>query len=247
MCIESWWRYCPDYEVICWNEENYDIHKISYIEEAYKAGKWAFVSDYARLDIVFSHGGIYLDTDVELLRSLNGLLENELFFAMERQNCQINTGLGFGAEKGDQLLRELMRIYEKLSFILEDGSYNLTPCPKYTTDFFKKNGFCVEDKTQRLKHVVILSSEYFCPMNYHTGTIDITNYTYGIHWYEASWQGVDDRKIHMAEMKILHLMPKKTGKFVCMIYRNAYRLLEYTGKGILLKKIKIKWKNIKRK
>ncbi|MCM1326111.1 MAG: glycosyl transferase [Bacteroidales bacterium] len=244
MCIESWRRYCPDYEIICWNEKNYDVYKIDYIREAYKAGKWAFVSDYARLDIIFTHGGIYLDTDVELLKSLDGLLGNKMFLAIEKGNCHIATGLGFGAEKENLWLGELMKIYQKLSFILKDGSYNLTPCPQYTTQFFLNEGFCVEDRTQEINDVLILSSEYFCPMDYHTGIIHITAHTYGIHWYEASWQGTSDRKIHWTEIKIMQCMPNKLGILMCAVYRNVYRFLEYTKEGILLEKIKRKLKKI---
>lgn len=244
MCIESWRRHCPDYEMICWNEDNYDIHKIRYIEEAYQAGKWAFVSDYVRLDVIFTYGGIYLDTDVELLKNLDDLLENKLFLTLEKQNCHINTGLGFGAEKGNRWLRGLMKIYEELSFLLEDGSYNLTACPKYTTNFFLNEGFCLVDRTQRLKEAVILSSEYFCPMDYHTGVIHATDNTYGIHWFEASWQGTSDKEILFMERKIRQHMPNKLGEFACLIYRNIYRLLEYARKGVLLKKSKIKLKKI---
>ncbi|MBR4241618.1 MAG: hypothetical protein IKR97_05300, partial [Eubacterium sp.] len=83
-CIESWKHFCPDYEIIQWNEENYDINKFQYAKEAHDAKKWAFVSDLARLDIVYNEGGIYLDTDVELIRSLDSLLDNKCFLAIEQ-------------------------------------------------------------------------------------------------------------------------------------------------------------------
>lgn len=102
-CIESWKKYCPDYEIIEWNEDNYDINKISYVKEAYQARKWAFVTDYVRLDVVNQYGGIYLDTDVELLKSLDPLLKYKSFFGMEEGKF-IATGLGFGAEKGTKIL-----------------------------------------------------------------------------------------------------------------------------------------------
>lgn len=88
-CIESWKRYCPDYKIICWNESNYDVNKIRYTKEAYKEKKWAFVSDYARLDIIYENGGIYLDTDVELICGMDILLQNDVFLAIDKERMQI--------------------------------------------------------------------------------------------------------------------------------------------------------------
>ena len=160
-CIGSWKRNCPDYEIILWDESNYDIHKNEYIEEAYQAKKWAFVSDYVRLDVVYRYGGVYLDTDVELVKGLDCLLHEKVFFAIEKNNCQIATGLGFGAEKGNTTVKELMEIYDTLSFVKEDGSYNLVACPKYTTDYFVKKGYVVKDDTQRIGESLILASDFF--------------------------------------------------------------------------------------
>ena len=115
-CIESWKKFCPDYEIQEWNEDNYDVHKIQYMDEAYKSRKWAFVSDYARLDIVFSYGGIYLDTDVELIKSLDELLDEKLVLALEKQNCKIATGLGFAAEAGNVTLWQMMMLYHNVPF-----------------------------------------------------------------------------------------------------------------------------------
>ena len=97
-CIKSWQKYCPDYEIVCWNEENFDITQNRYAKEAYEAGKWAFVSDYARLKVIFDHGGIYLDTDVELLKNIDFLLRNACFFGIQQQDNMCATGLGFGAD-----------------------------------------------------------------------------------------------------------------------------------------------------
>lgn len=110
-CIESWKLFCPDYEIIEWNEENYDVFKIDYMAEAYKAEKYAFVSDYARLDIIYNNGGIYLDTDVELIRPLDDLLHHSCYLGMELPG-RVATGLGFGAVKGNNFLYENMKYYE---------------------------------------------------------------------------------------------------------------------------------------
>ena len=110
-CIASWRQFCPDYEIIEWNEKNFDVDCIRYTADAYRDRRWAYVTDYARLKIVYEQGGIYLDTDVELLRPLDPLLENKVYFGMQRAG-EVATGLGFGAEAGAELLRRLMAGYE---------------------------------------------------------------------------------------------------------------------------------------
>lgn len=237
-CIQSWKKNCPDYKIIEWNEDNYDVNQNSYIKEAYTVGKWAFVSDYVRLDVVYQYGGIYLDTDVELIRGCDQLLSEKVFFAMEKQNCSIATGLGFGAERENTIIGQLKDIYSKLSFLLPDGTYNLVACPIYTTRFFLDRGYMKEDRTQRINDVLILGSDYFCPMDYHTGLITKTENTIGIHWYEASWFEIEDKEIHQMEMKIRQVIPGKVGDFLCFVYRKTYRVVEYTKKGIIFKRIK---------
>ncbi len=240
-CVESWRKYCPDWKIKEWNEKNYDVQKIPYIRDAYKEKKWAFVSDYARLDVVWQHGGIYLDTDVELIKPLDSLLEQEGFFALERQSLCINTGLGFGAVPENRVLGQLMELYENLSFYTEDGRLNLIACPRYSTDFFLKRGYQIKDATQYCEEIFIYGSEYFCPMDFNTGQMTITENTYGIHWYEASWFPESDKKIHDVEMRIRERYPERLAKMMCLLYRNMYRLIEYFQKGILSEKMKEKW------
>ena len=244
-CIESWKKYCPDYEIIQWNENNYDINKIRYMKDAYKEKKWAFVSDYARLDVIYQYGGIYLDTDVELVNSLDDLLEYDLFFAVEKQNKNINTGLGFGGKAKHIVLRENMEIYKNISFYNEDGSLNLVSCPEYTTSYFKQKGYKVEDKTQKIDDVIIFSSEYFCPIDFQTGEKIITEKTYGIHWYDATWFPESDKKIHDIEKKIRHKFPQPVAKVICFVYRKSYRFFEYLKDGNLLENINRKMRKNK--
>lgn len=239
-CIDSWRRFCPDYEIREWNEQNYDVSGIPYIRDAYKEKKWAFVSDYVRLDVVYRYGGIYLDTDVEIIKPLDYFLEQEAFFALEKQNAYIATGLGFGAVAGNDKIRLLREVYHRLSFYREDGRLNLVACPKYTMDFFVKWGFQVKDITQKCGEAIIYSSEYFCPMDYNTGKINITKNTYGIHWYEASWFPESDKKIHEMELRIRKKYSDNVAGLFCIIYRNGYRFFEYLKKGVLLKRIREK-------
>lgn len=237
-CIDSWEKFCPDYKIIQWNEENYDVNSIPYIRDSYKEKKWAFVSDYARLDVVYKYGGIYLDTDVELIKNLDDLLEYDIFLCIEKNSKQIATGLGFGGCKDNIVLEKLMDIYNNLSFYKADGNLNLTACPKYTTDYFINHGYKLEDTTQFVDNTVILSSDYLCPMDYKTGKINITENTYGIHWYNASWFPESDKHIHDTEIKIRSKLPAIMAVIVCFVYRKSYRFIEYSKKGILIKKIK---------
>lgn len=238
--VKNWKEKCPNYKIIEWNEDNYDVKKNRYMYEAYKSEKWAYVSDYARLDILNEYGGIYLDVDVELFRSLDELLKYDSFFALEKQNAYIATGLGFGCNKNNIYVKELLDIYEELDFIKPDGEINLTPCTHYTTEYFVKKGFVIEDRTQFIGDTVMLESSVLCPMDYKTGRIQKNEKTIGIHWYEASWQSESDRKIHKVEIRIKTKLPLCLANPLCMVYRKSYRFFEYIRKGILLKKIKSK-------
>lgn len=238
-CIESWRKVCPDYEIREWNEKNYDINKIPYVRDAYLEKKWAFVTDYVRLDVVWNYGGFYLDTDVELIKSLDFFRDQKIFFALEKPNACIATGLGFGAVAHNEILRQLMDIYHKLSFYNEDGSLNLIACPRYTTDFFVKKGYQVKDITQKCEDATIFSSEYFCPIQYSTGKMSITENTYGIHWYESSWFPESDKKIHEIEVWIRQKckLSKFLAEGLCLLFRKSYRFFEYLRKGVLLEKL----------
>lgn len=115
-CIESWKRFCPDYEIIEWNEDNFDINQYEYVKYCYREKKWAFLSDFVRLIVVYEQGGIYFDTDVELIKSPNELLKYEAFYGFENKEI-IATGLGFGAEKEHKTVKEMIDIYLSLSLI----------------------------------------------------------------------------------------------------------------------------------
>ena len=192
-CIKSWKKYCPDYEIIEWNEDNYDISKNSYMKEAYEAKKWGFVPDYARLDIIYSHGGIYLDTDVEIIKPLDHLLNNKAFAGLEPQEdaTYVALGLGFGAEKGNPLIRKLMDSYEECHFLKEDGNLNLTPAPVLNSETLKPLGFDSTDRIQDLGEMMLYPSEYFCPL---LGGHRRTENTVSIHWYSGSWLPEKERK-----------------------------------------------------
>lgn len=131
-CISSWKKHCLDYEIKEWNESNFNVNMFRYTKEAYDAKKWAFVSDVARLWAVFNFGGIYMDTDVEMLDNIDSLLNNDLFMFFQSERS-INTGLGFGAKKGSDTIKQLIKDYIERPFALSKGKYDLTPCPTINT------------------------------------------------------------------------------------------------------------------
>lgn len=188
-CIKSWKKHCPDYEIKLWNEKNFNLDVNRYVREAYEAKKWAFITDYARLYIVYHYGGIYLDTDVELLKPLDSLLDHKAFFGIEATpNKCIATGLGFGAEKENPVVKEIMDQYENIPFDLGDGQYDMTPCPDRNTQVFEKHGYDHVDACKDINGVRILSSDYMCPKDFKTHKVNLTENTLSVHHYDGSWQ-----------------------------------------------------------
>lgn len=188
-CIQSWKKHCPDYTIMEWNEDNYDISSAPlYVRQAYGAKKWAFVTDYVRLHVVHDHGGIYMDTDVELKKNPDALLEYSAYFGFE-DGQYVNTGLGFGAIPGHPFLKEIMADYEGIPFINEDGSINTETCPIRNTKVLLRHGLRQDDSRQVLAgDVLILPSIYLCPLSYQTGKRRFSPHTLSIHWFDASWR-----------------------------------------------------------
>ena len=191
--IDSWKKFCPDYEIVRWDESNYDISQNAYMESAYKEKRWGFVPDYARFDIIYREGGIYLDTDVEVIKSLDSLLENPAFLGFESAKM-INPGLGFGAERGNPVIKALRDMYEGISFYNEDGSLNLVPSPYYATEKLKEFGILAESKCQKSEFVTVYPTEYFGCKDYNSGEIHITKNSFSIHHYSCTWMTREERK-----------------------------------------------------
>jgi len=185
-CIESWRKFCPEYKIIEWNETNYDVTKNQYTNEAYRAKKWGFVPDYARLDIIYQHGGIYLDVDVEIIHPLDELLYNSAFCGFDK-TTQINFGSGFGAVKQFDLMLKMMMKYDDLAFINENGTYNLEPSPLYQTEVAVDCGLLLNGNFQVIDGMAFYPAEYFAPLSPLTLNMMKTDKTFSIHWYDASW------------------------------------------------------------
>lgn len=192
-CIASWRKYCPDCEIIEWSESNYDVTKNEYMHQAYQAKRWGFVSDYARLDIIYRHGGIYLDTDVELVKSMDTLLDGDGFIGFElpidREGLHytVNTGQGFGAPAGSSVIQKMLDEYCQLSFRNSDGSQDLTACPAYNTRALQALGLKLDNSLQYLDGFCVYPTDFFCPINWKTKKCVITKNTYSIHHFNASW------------------------------------------------------------
>ena len=147
--IETWHKYCPDYEITGWNESNYDITKNKYMNQAYEEKKWGFVPDYARLDVIYTYGGIYLDTDVEVIRPLDELLKCDMFCGFE-SSYNVNFGQGFGAVKQHPIIKKMLELYDELEFKNLDGTLNLIPSPVYQTRSLCELGLRKNGKVQKL-------------------------------------------------------------------------------------------------
>lgn len=192
--IETWKKYCPDYEIIEWNENNFDVTQNQYCKEAYEAKKWAFVSDYARFWILYKYGGIYLDTDVEIIRPLDDIIAKGPFMGCERDGDKSNIfsiavapELGIGVNSGFSLYKEILDLYDKLHFKNNDGSLNVKTVVQYTTEILVKYGLKNINQIQKCAGIYIYPSEYFCPKDFNTGVLRITENTYTIHHFDATW------------------------------------------------------------
>lgn len=194
-CIKSWKMYCPDYEIKEWNEYNFNINCCDFVKEAYEAKKWSFVSDYARLYIIYHEGGVYLDTDVELIQNIDSFLENKCFLGEEKSGF-VNTGIGFGAEKNNMIVKEMLDEYDGKHFKLNDKVLDTTPCPQKNTAPLLKYGYKYSGTDiWKDKNVTVYPPEFFSPMDYETGRIEITDNTKSIHHYTASWHSKTENQI----------------------------------------------------
>lgn len=214
-CIDSWKKYCPDYEIIEWNESNYDFTKNKYMQQAYAAKKWGFAPDYARLDVVYQHGGIYFDTDVELIRNIDHLLDNKAFFGFDRAKDttknNVNCGEGFGAEAYHPILKEMMAAYEALQFKKSDGSLDMTPSPLYTTKCLEKRGLKNENRDQQLGDVQIYSSDVLCPKSFGEIKLHLTERTVSIHHFDATWLDDERKRKYERSLQMNRLLGDRVG------------------------------------
>ena len=191
-CINSWRKHFPDYEIKEWNEDNFDVNIIPYTKEAYEAKKYAFVSDYARMWILYHFGGLYFDTDVEVIKAMDDIVEKGPFMGIEvdansEEYQQVNPGLGLGVNLGLGLYKEILDYYAPLHFKSSDGSLNQVTIVKYTTNVLITNGLKQTNELQQVAGVWIYPRDFFNPLDDNTGELNITENTRSIHWYTKTW------------------------------------------------------------
>ena len=189
-CIASWKKYLPDYEIKRWDESNFDVNAIPYTREAYAACKYAFVSDYARFWILYHYGGVYFDTDVEVIRPIDDIINRGGFLGVESNRngiYTVNPGLGFAATQGTAVIGEMVNLYSTLHFINTDGVSDLKNIVEITTDYLSSKGLQNTDEIQDCCGFTIYPKDYFCPIDYDTRELKITENTRTIHHYAESW------------------------------------------------------------
>lgn len=185
----------PDYEIIEWNEENFDVNIIPYTKDAYKAGKYAFVSDFARFWIIYNYGGVYFDTDVEVIRPMDDILERGPYMGFERDPKKnvdglVNPGLGFAADKGNTIIKKIIDYYETLAFTVNPETLKPTETiVQHTTKVLTENGLKKDSGTQNISGLYVYPTEYFAPIHFVSKKLHITRHTHTIHRYMASWTG----------------------------------------------------------
>lgn len=191
-CIESWRKYLPGYKIKRWDETNFDINCIPYVKEAYEAGKYAFVSDFARFKILYENGGIYFDTDVQVIKPLDDIINAGSFMGREDRpehessQTRVNPGIGIGCYPGHPLIKELIDSYADKHFKNPDGSFNYTTIVTYTREVLLKYGLTKSEGIQKVGDFNIYPWDYFCPMT-PTLVLTLTPNSRSIHLYDASW------------------------------------------------------------
>ena len=184
-CINSWRKFFPDFQIKEWNEYNFDVNIIPYTAEAYRIGKYAFVSDFARFWILYNYGGLYFDTDVEIIKPINDILEEGPFMGIEknRNSIAINSGLGMGAFPKMNFYSEMISIFENYNSLNDIKPIMI----RETTELFIKKGFNQTDKKQTIEGIILYPNEFFNPKDDYTGKIHITENTRSIHHFAKLW------------------------------------------------------------
>jgi CDP-glycerol glycerophosphotransferase (TagB/SpsB family) len=205
-CIESWRKYCPDYEIMKWDESNFDINGNRYVSEAYEAEKWAFVADYVRLYALYHHGGIYMDTDVELIKNIDDFLKHSAFSGFE-DDTYVSTAI-MGSEKNHGWIEYLLSYYNGRNFVKEDGSFDLTTNVETISAMTREKYKLILNNTyQELETgIAIYPKDYFCPKSFENGKINITKNTCCIHYFNASWWSDEERKEYQKQLKYKKLL-----------------------------------------
>ena len=207
LCLNSFEKYCPDYEICLWTHKNYDVSKNEYMFEAYKSKKWACATDYARLDKLYNEGGIYFDLDVELMSNIDVVLNNDFF-----------TGFGpirdielaaFGCKKGNVLVGEMLDAYQDRKFVMDRGLTLMDVQPVFMDHFLKDKGFTINGKYQQINNCTLYPREVFSPRNWFTGEEKIEKNTLGIHHCAGSWAAPKDKESNLQRIRFFKMLEER--------------------------------------
>ena len=224
-CLESWKKFCPDYKIMEWNEDNFDISASLYSSQAYSKKKFGFVPDYIRAKVLYDYGGIYVDTDVEITKSFDDLLENDFLISFEN-GAYLETAV-LGSIPHHPFLKKMCDFYTDHPYIKANGKLDLTPSTPIWTSFLMKyyglkpkaeNQKLHDLENQNLPSVTVFNSDYFCPINYTTKELKTTENTYAIHYFDASWFS---KKLKTRE-KFLKGIYKVFGKNMFAFFTRRY-------------------------
>ena len=196
--LSTWHKYCPEYTIKEWNEQNFNIHINQYCEEAYAYKQWAFVSDVARLFALVHEGGIYMDTDVEVVRSFDDLLDNKAFLGFEGTKWIATSAMG--TEPNNPILRYFYESYKSRSFIKQDGNLDRTTNVEVLTNLLvEKQNLLLNGQYQSLEYFDIYPTDFFTPYDYINGKMNVTENTHSIHWFNQSWINHKPFRLKMAQ------------------------------------------------
>ncbi len=218
-CIASWKKYLPDYEIKEWNEDSFDVNQIPYTREAYAEKKYAFVSDYARFKILHDYGGLYFDTDVEVIRPMDDIIARGAFMGLEEDissDLSANPGLGLGCAPGLLFYKKVINHYSTLRFKKANGENNTTTVVQIVSKLFLEQGLKPHRGIMECEGISIYPADYFCPKSMRTGIITITLNTYSIHHFTASWHSPREKLI-LAVSRILGVWP---ARLIGLLLRN---------------------------
>ncbi len=214
-CIASWKKFLPEYEIKEWNESNFDVNAIPYTQKAYELKKYAFVSDYARFWILYKYGGVYFDTDVEVIKPMDDILEKGAFMGCEYDGLKgakeiaVAPGLGLACEANDPLIQKIINFYKTQEYDWENNPKTIV---HLTTEVLKEQGLKEITGFQNIGNFTIYPSDYFAPINGITKRLHITKNTRTIHRYMASWS--EKSKKENIKQKIRKLLPESLLLFI---------------------------------